>query len=100
MKVERTERGFAIIKFTDERNATCTLQKSSQMEPECVWLGVENVDPKILVSDFRNGQTCGKWIPVPFPEGTLFHSRMHLTQEQVKELLPLLQKFADSGELE
>lgn len=25
--------------------------------------------------------------------------RMHLTQEQVKELLPILQKFADTGEI-
>jgi hypothetical protein len=27
------------------------------------------------------------------------NNRMHLTRDQVRDLLPLLQKFADTGEL-
>ncbi len=39
------------------------------------------------------------WIPVPLPEGASTSGRMHLTRDLVKELLPLLQHFAETGEL-
>ena len=39
------------------------------------------------------------WVKVPLPEGTLLSGRMHLTQYQVIELLPILQRFADTGSI-
>ena len=33
------------------------------------------------------------------PEDSLVHSRMHLTQDMVKALLPALQHFVKTGEL-
>lgn len=66
-----TNRGFAIADFRDSCDAPCTIQKSSLASEDCIWLGVHKPG-----SD-----------------------RMHLTQEQVADLLPLLQRFVETGEL-
>lgn len=65
-----TSRGFKIARFADQYGQICSLQKSSIMEPECIWLGADGVG-----------------------------DRMHLSQEHVRALLPALQHFADTGEL-
>ena len=72
----------------------CSLQKSSLATEDAIWLGCNDA----------NVQACipGKgWTPVPMPEGVdiVANTRMHLTQEQVKELLPFLQRFAETGTL-
>ena len=66
-----TNRGFRRVDFTDRYGAACSLQESSLATEAAIWLGVN--DPMA--------------------------SRMHLTQEQVAELLPLLQHFAETGYL-
>jgi hypothetical protein len=72
LAVGRTERGFAIVKFTDLYDSKCSLQKSSLALQDCVWLGTD----------------------------TPGHDRMHLTREMVEALLPLLLRFVATGELE
>lgn len=91
METGKTNRGFDIAKFTDHYGHECSLQKSSAVRP-CIWLGINDAKPQVCVE----GQG---WTKVPFPEDTLFHTRMHLTREHVQELLPYLQKFAETGEL-
>jgi len=39
------------------------------------------------------------WVPFPIDDRVLLNSRMHLTQDMVKELLPVLQYFAEHGVL-
>ena len=39
------------------------------------------------------------WVKFEIPKEVLLSTRMHLTRKQVKELLPLLQKFVETGEL-
>ena len=91
MKVEATERGFALIEFFDQFGVECSLQISSLTEA-CVWLGVDEPDVKFLVP--------GKgWQEVPIPKGALRSGRMHLTQDMVRELLPHLQQFVETGQL-
>jgi hypothetical protein len=90
MDIKKTNRGFDFTEFKDRNDNECSLQKSSIATEDCIWLGVS--DPKVQVCD--NG-----WRDVELPEGTLISSRMHLTREQVKELLPYLQKFVETGEL-
>ena len=92
--VQHTTRGFAFVEFTDRYGAKCSLQKSSLAFEECVWFGVDmsSVAPKRLGS---NG-----WEPVAVPEATDFYTRMHLTQDMVRDLLPLLTRFVESGRLE
>jgi hypothetical protein len=74
MEVKPTQRGFWRVEFTDRYGAECSLQKSSLATEDAIWLGVDK----------------------PFMAESL---RMHLTQDMVKELLPLLQHFAKTGEL-
>lgn len=71
LTIRTTELGFAIGEFKDHYGEPCSLQKSSLAFEDCIWLGVHKPG-----SD-----------------------RMHLTQEQVADLLPLLQRFVETGEL-
>jgi hypothetical protein len=91
MKKNKTNRGFGIIEFADRNGQECSLQKSSIATESCIWLGVDDANP--LVLEIGKG-----WVPVSFPENTLFHTRMHLNRKQVKALLPHLTKFAETGE--
>lgn len=94
LEKKNTNRGLGIIEFKDRNGHACSLQESSIATEACIWLGVEDnaLDPQIIVAG-------SGWQPVPFPPETLFHSRMHLTQEQVKSLLPHLKKFVKTGSL-
>ena len=74
------DRGFLKGSFKDHNGEACSIQKSSLMEPDCIWLGCEHetIHPTM-------GLSCG--------------ARMHLTQQMVADLIPLLQHFVDTGEL-
>jgi outer membrane biogenesis lipoprotein LolB len=85
-------RGFPRFDFTDQYQQRCSLQLSSLVEPTCIWLGINNAAVQVLVK--------GKgWQDVPLPADAMISSRMHLTQAQVRTLLPHLLEFADSGDL-
>jgi hypothetical protein len=93
--IEHTERGFAKGKFTDLYGEKCSIQKSSLASDDAIWLGID--DPKLTV--FENASK-GKYIETIMPENFSVSARMHLNREQVKALLPLLQKFVKTGELD
>lgn len=76
MKVTPTNRGFNRAEFTDRYGSECSIQESSLATEYALWLGVHK--------DFNGVES----------------TRMHLTQEQVAELLPLLQRFVETGRLE
>lgn len=58
--------------FTDRYQAECSLQNSSLASEDAIWLGIDTP---------RDPQS----------------SRMHLTKEMVRELIPRLQEFVDTG---
>jgi len=93
MKIEKTNRGFDIICFDDFYGEKCSLQKSSLATEDAIWFGVDNPKPKVLK------QNEG-WVEIPLPSDTLIASRMHLSQAQVKEILPYLVMFAETGEID
>jgi len=97
MERTSTPRGFALRKFSDLYGASCSIQKSSLATDDAIWLGVDDADPQILASKVREGATG--WVKYPIPEDVLLTTRMHLNREQVAELLPVLQKFVDTGEI-
>lgn len=76
MKLGKTERGFARGEFVDKYGQFCSIQKSSLATEDCIWLGVD--------TDL---------------EGNEVSQRMHLNQDMVEELLPLLKRFIKKGEL-
>jgi hypothetical protein len=106
MKIEfhKNQRGFRTGTFTDRYGEKCSIQKSSLATEDAIWLGIDDAKPRILCSDAVRlgiaeiGNPVG-WMPFAVPEEVLFSTRMHLTQEQVKELLPILQKFVETGEI-
>lgn len=73
IKWSETERGFKIGEFYDRNSMPCTIQKSSLATEDCIWLG-------------RNGS------------GVDSFARMHLTREQVADILPALIGFSHTGE--
>lgn len=94
MKIKKikTQRGFAGIEFNDRYEAKCLIQKSSLATEDAIWFGVDDADPKILIPG-------SGWQPFEIPKEVLITTRMHLTQKQVKKLLPILQKFVETGEI-
>lgn len=78
IEIKQTSRGFDAGKFTDLYASECSIQKSSLATQDCIWLGVDQ----------------------PAPDMAGLQLRMHLTRATVADLLPLLQRFVDTGELE
>lgn len=94
MDLDQTSRGFNIANFTDRSNNVCSIQKSSLATEDAIWLGIDK--PKLTIFE---PPTYGKYITMDMPANFMVDSRMQLTQEMVKELLPHLIKFAETGEL-
>lgn len=94
MELGTTNRGFVIIKFKDDHNNECSLQKSSNALEDCVWLGIDN--PRLTVFE---DDKMEKYITTKLPQNWTVDSRMHLTRDQVTKLLPLLKSFSETGEL-
>lgn len=97
-------RGFVGYRFEDEYRLACSIQEASRIGTEAaLWLGVENVNPQIRATDAaRFGVDTAEhagWVPYPLPSDVALHTRMCLTQSQVRDLLPMLQRFAETGEL-
>lgn len=98
-----TSRGFAIKSFVDLYGAGYSIQKSSLASQNSIWFGVDDAYPQVLASEARSlgvitNERTG-WVRYPIPPQVLMTTRMHLSQEQVRELLPILQKFVDTGEV-
>ena len=103
VQMSQTSRGFALGEFWDLYGNACTLQKSSLATEDAIWLGVSDAKPLVLHGDARKlgvptEATCG-WVPYPLPEEVHLTTRMHLSREQVAELLPLLERFVATGNL-
>lgn len=102
-KKSKTARGFKLKSFKDRYGVKCSIQKSSLATEDAIWLGVDDVNPLVLHSDAKmlglnSKATCG-WVGYPIPECVNLSSRMHLTKDQVADLIPVLQKFVDTGEV-
>lgn len=111
LKMTTTGRGFSYTEFEDANGELCFLQRSSAFGGEggeLIWLGVNNPNNtfKVLGRDDAARARNGGWgwqeksLNTMFPDSdVLISDRMHLTQKQVKALLPALQHFAKTGEL-
>ncbi|MDL2306607.1 hypothetical protein LJC48_01070 [Desulfovibrio sp. OttesenSCG-928-C06] len=92
-----TDRGFPLIKFRDLADTDCSLQQSSMVGEEAIWLGTHEPEARVPASQVMPGG-CG-WVRYPLPKEVFISTRMHLTRSQVRELLPLLERFAKHGTL-
>lgn len=92
LEIGQTHRGFVRIEFTDVYGVRCSLQKSSLATEDAIWLGCNDADPKVMIPG-------SGWKPWPMPDDYIANTRMHLTREQVRELLPILRHFVETGDL-
>ena len=86
-----TQRGFPRIDFPDHYQEQCSLQLSSLADTPAIWFGLN--ESKIQI------QKDGIWQDVSAPEGAVVNSRMHLSHQHVKALLPYLLTFVETGDL-
>jgi hypothetical protein len=96
LKQKVTERGFGLWEFTDRSQSKCSLQDSSLATEPAIWFGVDDPRPQIMASKTAKGGVG--WVEYPLPEDVHMFTRMQLTQQQVKALLPILTYFAETGE--
>ena len=100
MKRTKTHRGFPLITFQDLKGVECTIQKSSVATEDCIWLGAAEIGLKEFVRNRASGESWRDVVLENTREHTFVaNNRMHLTQDQVRELIPILTKFVDTGEL-
>lgn len=80
-----TVRGFGLYEFVDRYDARWSIQKSSSAMEDCIWLGIDDPDPKIMASDaIKLGlptRTDTGWVPYKIPDEVLVNTRMHLTRD-------------------
>jgi hypothetical protein len=70
---------------------------------DAIWLGVNDANPQIMASQASaygvvTNETCG-WVPYPIPEPVSLTTRMHLSRQQVAEMIPILKRFVETGEI-
>lgn len=86
LRYEVNERGFARWEFTDRYGEKCSIQDSSLATENAIWLGIN----RVAITEENLVEEDG----VKYALG-----RMHLTQQQAKKLVPILQYFAEHGSL-
>lgn len=105
-KVTRTPRGFELIEFRDRYGVPCSLQMSSLAEcPQpgvsAVWLGVDDVEPKVMARDAASVGVATKettgWVPYPIPKKVSLGTRQHLSRKQVAALIGHLSRWLETG---
>ena len=96
-------RGFQGYASKDLNGHEFSLQKSSVATENCIWFGINDAAPVVMAFDAKRlgVETDAKvgWVPYPIPEEVLLHTRMHLSQDQVRKILPSLIRFAFTGKL-
>ncbi len=116
MKLMRkeNERGFAYYEFKDKKGEECSIQESSfacvfeQVEDDDndprIWFGINHPSMKYLVEgkgwvDIKGIVTVDSYTGEEKVLTPSIFGRMELSQTQVRELIPILQKFVDEGRL-
>lgn len=106
MSKKKTVRGFGYYEFKDTYGSNCSLQESSSAMEAKVWLGVDNANPRIMASDAEKlgiylnpSLPVTGWVNYNIPSEVSLSTRMHLNQEQAKELIKRLEVFVETGGL-
>lgn len=89
-----TAQRLPYIQFKDYWGTKCSLQLSTHLgdKPDFCWLGLEETVMCICDDDMpiRSYQP---------PKGVQTNSRMYLSRDHIRALLPYLKEFADTGHI-
>jgi len=97
MEIKHNQCGFAYVEFVDRYNNKCSLEKSTLAFEDCIWLGCDEIGLKKI--DHQGWQYVVLNDDADAGIYYIANNRMHLTQDNVRELIPILQKFLDTGNL-
>ncbi len=100
--MRKTNRGFSYKEFKDAAGNVCSIQKSSRADKDCIWLGNNKIDLKGFYPSTSNPwrDLTDEQIKEKFGcTDIVANNRMELSITQVKKLIPLLQKFIETGEI-
>ena len=87
-------RGLKVIEFRD----ICDIEFSIKKCPnELLQININDSEPSILKYDPDDNRE--EWIDYSIPEDTYVNIKIHLSKEQVKEIIPILCNYAYTGEL-
>ena len=75
---EYTQREFAHYSFKDDYGQECSIQKSSSSEEDKIWIGCDS-----------GTHNMGKCL-----------ARMHLTKDIAKNIVNILNRFIETGEID
>lgn len=109
----KTNRGFAYWEDKDSYGLEFSIQKSSATMEDKIWFGVNNVEPKVMSSDvlknpelysvleYKKALEANRvgWVDYYIPDTVLLSSKIHINQEQAKDIIEVLQRFVDTGEV-
>ena len=96
MEIKKTSRGFGLLEFKDQHGTECSIQDSSLATDDCIWLGANDIGLKRFAAGL--GWSDVKLVNT-MEDHYVANNRMHLTREQVVDLIPYLQYFVDNGQL-
>jgi hypothetical protein len=99
MERKETNRGFYYYEFEAKDGTKCSIQESSNAMEKCIWLGADEIGLKKFIP--YQGWEDVELLEQDHPYGIthVANNRVQLNQETVAKLIPLLQKFVDTGEL-
>lgn len=98
-----TARGFGRLEFKDSYDVEASIQISSAAREESyIWFGPNELGMSGFNPDYTRWHDISEQsIKDKFGyQDIIWNSRLHLSQSDVKALLPILTKFAETGELE
>lgn len=107
--IGETQRGFPRGEFKDRYGESCSIQDSSLATEAAIWLGLDDLKPKIMARDaLKMGREdlldppgtpdrFNGWVEYKVPKEVTLACRMHLTIDDVKALLPILERFVRTG---
>lgn len=115
-ELDKTPRGFEIVKLTDAYGVECSVQQSSACADtddaynrpgsSYLWIGVDNPEPKVMRSQASlvglcvpAGEEISGWMPYPIPPQVSLSTRMHLNKDQVVGLVQRLRAWLETGSL-
>ena len=101
IKITKTIREYRLGQFKDQKGIACSIQESSLATEPCIWFGISGAKVGVLpsISGKPGWEEINLADYIPGGRAISITDRMHLNQEQVAALLPLLQHFAETGEL-
>lgn len=96
-EAENTPRGFSYVQFKDLNGVECTIQESSLALEDAIWIGANKIGLKEFVANRQPSAWQDVALEQTYEHHYIANNRMHLTRDQVAALIPVLQRFVDTG---